>query len=61
MLITILIVAAVVLVVYSIFTYYQSTPMDQSVGKRIWASVLLALGAIGGAIAAWFSGGTPSP
>ena len=55
------IIVAVVLVGYSIVTYYKSTPTDQSVGKRVWASVLLALGAIGGAITAWFSGGTPSP
>ena len=60
MLITILIVAAAVLVVYSIFTYYKATPTDQSVGKRVWASVLLAIGAIGGAITAWFSG-APTP
>ena len=53
------IIAAILLVGYSVVTYYKATPADQSVGKRVWASVLLALGAIGGAITAWFSGGTP--
>lgn len=55
---TFFIIVAVLLLGYSVATYYKSTPTDQSVAKRVWSSVVLAIGAIAGAITSWFT--TPS-
>jgi hypothetical protein len=58
---TFFIIAAVLFLGYAVFTYYQSTPTDQSVAKRVWSSVVLAVGSIAGAVTSWFTGGTPPP
>lgn len=56
---TFFVIVAVAFLGYAMFTYYQSTPTDQSVAKRVWSSVVLALGSIAGAVTSWFSSGTP--
>lgn len=58
MLILIFLVAASALVIYAAIKYYGSTPSDKSVLLRVWGAVVLASGAIFGAIMSWVHGVT---
>lgn len=54
---TLLVIAAVVFTGYSVYTQYTATDVSLSVPKRVWASVVAAGAAIGGAVMTWFHSG----
>lgn len=60
MTILLLIVASAIFVGYAVYSYYRATPLGDSVPKRVWASVAMAVGAIGAAAMAWVHGMTGS-
>lgn len=47
---------AVIFIAYAIYTQYSATDATQSVPKRVWASLVAAVVAIGATIMAWFHG-----
>lgn len=61
MIILALLVAAGFFTLYAVYTQYQKTPLDQSVPKRVWASVVAAAAAAGAAIVAWVHSATAPP
>lgn len=55
-----LVIAAVGFTGYAVYTQYQATDASQSVPKRVWASLVAAGAAVGGAVVTWFhSSGSP--
>lgn len=43
---------------YAVITQYRSTPVGESVPKRIWLSVVAAAAALGSAVMAWVHNST---
>lgn len=56
----ILFLAAIAFIVYAIVSQYKSTPVDQSVPKRVLAALLAAAAVLAALVTSWFhSGATP--
>ena len=51
---TLLLVAGVVFVVYAMYTQWNNTDETESLPKRVWAAIVMAVAAFGTAIADWF-------
>lgn len=54
----VLLLAAGGLLAYGVLTKYTSTDPTQSVPKRVWASLLAGMAALGSALATWIHGMT---
>lgn len=58
---SILLIAGVAFIGYALWTQYSKTPAEESIPKRVLASLVAAAGMIGAGISAWLHSGAPTP
>lgn len=58
---TVLFIFLALFVVFAVLTQYYKTPADDSVPKRVWASLVAAAGVLGAIVMSWFNNGGATP
>lgn len=55
------VILGVVFLTYALVMNMSKTPAEDSIPKRVWASLVLAAGTLGAAIASWFHSTPTTP